>query len=353
MRKSIKYAVNGAIGVGVFNAILNAIKQLNEIDDNPSQRFSWERLIIAGGKGAAIGGAGGLLLGSVKDYYNSKEIPLDTDAFLYNLINQVKLNKNDSIYIRLNQIADEIISLLRNEYFDRLSSMPMKVGSTEKGTALKTSFDIDICLTFKPNAFRSTLEMYNHLYSFLKTKIGLYTIIKLRKQKKSIGVYVSIGRTDYKIDVVPYKITKGSKTSGYLHVNKKGMLFDDSSYTKTDIHAIQKLRLNSTQQKIALLLKNWRNKNELPLSSHLLENLIIRAYAENYGNIPRTLSKKAVMVLRYISDNLNFATIRSIENTNNILTNLPNESKIQIIDACIRVVEEYEYQPNSIIESFG
>lgn len=352
MKKAAKYAIKGAIGIGIINAILNAINQLNEIDSNPEQRFNLGRLLIAAGKGAAFGGAGGFVYGSIKDHYNSKEIPLNADAFLYEIINEIKLDKNDSVYIKLNQIVDEIIALLQHQYLNCLSTLPIKIGSTEKGTALKENFDIDICLTFKASAFRSTREMYNNLYLFLTSRVGKYGIVKLREQKKSIGVYVTTGRSEYKIDIVPYKITKGNKTSGYLHVNKKGIFFDESSYTKTDIHAIKSIKLTSTQQKIALLLKNWRNKNELPLSSHLLETLILRSYANNYGNIPRTLSKKVVMVLQYIADNLNHTTIRSIENSNNILTDLPVDCKIQVIDACLRVIEEYQYQPNSIIESF-
>lgn len=353
MHKSAKYAINGAIGGGIINAILNAIRQFNEMDRNPNQKFNCEELLIATGRGVTVGGAIGFAVGSIKDYHNSRETPLNTDIFLDDLINQIKLSKSDTTYVKLNQIADQLIELLQQEYCDLLSSAPMKLGSTEKGTALKDNFDIDICLAFKPDSFRSTSDMYYDLQTFLKSKIGKLSILRLREQKKSIGVYVFVRNTEFKIDIVSCKITKGNKTSGYLHKNEKGFFFNKPSYTKTDVHLITQLHFTKTQQKIILLLKTWRNKNDLPLSSHLLENLVLHAYSANYGRIPKALSQKVVMVLQYIAENLNSVTIKSIENTNNILTDISETSKDEIIQSCINVIQDYQYQPNSIIEIFA
>lgn len=51
------------------------------------------------------------------------------------------------------------------------------------------------------------------------------------------------------------------------------------------------------------------------------------------------------MVFRHISENINTAFIRSIENSNNVLTDISAESKRLIAEACKKVVDEYEYQP--------
>ena len=58
------------------------------------------------------------------------------------------------------------------------------------------------------------------------------------------------------------------------------------------------------------------------------------------------------MVLKHIANNLDIAVIRSIENTNNIITNIPESSKTEIIDACKALIDDCEYQPNSIIDAF-
>ncbi len=109
MSKAKKYAVNGAISIGLINAVLNAIRQFNEIKENSEQKFNWKRLLIAGGKGAIAGAVGGGVIGAIEDYENSKVKPANTDAFLYSVVNKVKLNKEDRHYLILQEKADLLI----------------------------------------------------------------------------------------------------------------------------------------------------------------------------------------------------------------------------------------------------
>ena len=244
---------------------------------------------------------------------------------------------------------------MQSEYKDQLAFTPSRIGSTEKGTALKDTFDIDISVMFKPWSFQSTREMYYDIGAYFESLIGRHSIVAVREQKKSIGVLVLLKNIEHKIDIVPCKLTqrKGNRTAGYLHVNNRSLLWNKASYTKTDLHLIAQLRLTPVQQRIVLLLKKWRDKTNLPLSSHLIENLVLCANEANSGALPRTLSEKVVTVMRYIADNLADISIISAENTNNILTYIPQTEKYEIIAACNRAIEEYEYQPNSIIEIFG
>lgn len=354
MSKAKKYAITGAALLGVGNAMLNLVNQLNEMENNPGQVFSWKRLLMAAGKGALAGGAGGAIVGGIKDYHNALEKPVNTDPFLFSLISQLRLDKTDRKYLLLCEKAEILTSLLRKEFANELKGEPARLGSTERGTALKSKFDIDIGFSFKPKSFRSTEEMYEAVLDFLKSQIGSYSIVDVRDQKKSVGVVFSIQRHEYKIDVVPFKLSpsKGNKSSGYLFVNRKSFFTDNSSYTKTDIAALRSSSLSETQKKIVIVLKHWKQVNNLPMSSHLLENLVLDAYAYHRSGIPKKFTKKLIMVLKHIAENLDVAVIRSIENTNNILTNISGESKKEIIDACLKAIEDYEYQPNSIIDTF-
>lgn len=83
-----------------------------------------------------------------------------------------------------------------------------------------------------------------------------------------------------------------------------------------------------------------------------MENLVLDSYYYNRNNIPKSLTKKIMMVFYHIRGNFDRMVIRSIENTNNILTNLPIENKHLIISECNGIIEEYEYQPNSILDFF-
>lgn len=354
MSKAKKYAVRGAIGIGLFKAALNTAKQLDQMSENPGQKFNWKELLIETGDGALVGGIGGGIIGGIADYQNDKIKPANTDAFLYAAAAKLKLKKDDTTYLKLQEKADNIMALLKREYLNKLASEPFRIGSTEKGTAIRGKYDIDIALSFKKNSFRSTAYMFDDVGDFLERKIGQYSIVSVRDQHVSVGVFVTINNKQYKIDVVPKKRSStGTKNkSGYLFVNDSNMWRDNSSYTKTDFQALNSVRLSDTQKKIVIVLKFWKQKNNLPLTSHLLESLVLDSYDVNRHRIPRNITEKIIMVLRHIADNLDVAVIRSIENTNNILTNISEESKAIIINACIKAIEDYEYQPNSILETF-
>jgi hypothetical protein len=354
MSKTKKYAVKGSVIVGLIKAAHNTAKQLDEMTANTHQKFNWKELLVEAGEGAVIGGIGGGIIGSIADHQNGLEKPLNTDSFLYKAASKLKLNKDDVAYLKLQEKADILISLLKREFTQKLAGEPFRIGSTEKGTALRNKFDIDIALSFKKNSFRSTAEMFDTVGDFLEQLIGNCSIVRVRDQQVSIGVYFLFNGKEYKVDVVPKKRSsdKGKNKSGYLFVNDSTFWKDNSSYTKTDFHALNNIRLTEVQKKIVIILKHWKNKNNLPLSSHLLENLVLDAYEINKYSIPGNLTGKIVMVLRHIAENLDVAVIRSIENTNNILTDISPESKSKIIDACITAVEDYEYQPNSILDNF-
>lgn len=349
MNKSSKYAINGAIIGGLINALLNTIKQINRLNEQPNDSFNWKELLTSTGKGALLGGAGGFIIGSILDHRNTLEHPLNTDILLLGIVNDIRLSKNDTTYQTLNTRADSLINILKRKYHDKLNGEPMKLGSTEKGTALRNKFDLDICLPFRPGSFASTEEMYYSVLECMEDHVGKNSVIKIRDQKKSIGVFLEIRGDRYKIDVVPYKLTNGNSSSGYLYVNKK-KIGNGPHRTKTDIHRLKSIRLSETQKKIVTVLKHWKNKYDVPISSHLLENLVLDYYHYNRNNIPKSFTMKVMMVFYHIRDNLDSMVIRSIENTNNILTNLPQENKEAIILSCKRIIEDYEYQPNSIVE---
>jgi hypothetical protein len=353
MNKSNKYALNGAIIGGLINALLNAIRQINRINEQPNKEFDWKELLVASGKGALVGGAGGYIIGSILDYQNSLEHPLNTDLLLVGIVNDIRLNKSDRQYPTLSSKADTLINILKRKYHNKLDGEPMKLGSTEKGTALRNKFDLDICLPFKPGSFSSTEEMYYSVLECLENHVGQNSVVNIRDQKKSVGVILEIRGDRYKIDVVPYKLTKGNSSSGYLYVNSKNIFVNNSSRTKTDIYRLKNIRLSETQKKIVTVLKHWKNKYDVPISSHLLENLVLDSYYYNRNNIPKSLTKKIMMVFYHIKDNFDTMVIRGIENTNNILTDLPLENKNLIISTCKRIIEEYEYQPNSIVDFLG
>ena len=346
MNKRAKFTVGGALLLGVGNGVINVINQLNS-----DEQFNWGIFLIAIGKGALVGGATGFVIGAVADHQNSLERPIDTDAILFSLAGKIRLSPNDRKYQSLSQKANWLVEVLKTEFSTELKDTPHRFGSTENGTALKEKFDIDICLPLKSDCFSSTAEMFDCVGETMEKYVGVNSLVMVSTQKKSIGVFFRIGGEDYKIDILPNKITKrrGNKSSGYLYVNNTG-LFEKPTYTKTDVSLLKRVKLSETQKKILVILKGWKASNNVPLSSHLLQNLILDAYDVNYGRIPRKFTDKILLVLSHIADNINSVVLSSRENTNNVLTDIPDIDKDIIAKACQKLIDKYYYQPNSIVK---
>lgn len=352
--KSIKYGTNGMLIFGLSNAFINAVQQLSKIKDNSEVKFDWSELLLSGGKGAALGGIGGAIIGGIMDRHNSNQKPLNTNAILSTVVSNVRLDKNNPIYKKLTAKADFIIDELELKFKNSLGGKPLKIGSTEDGTSLSDSFDIDITVPFNTKSFKSTSDMYNSVYEYFDKYYSDKDFIKIREQKKSIGLIYFINGENYKIDIVPYKLSKSinNKTAGYLYVNNNSF-FKKDSYTKTDIISLKSINLTPLQQKVLIALKNWKKEYSIPISSHLLKILIIDSFEFNKEQVPSGLTKKILMVIIYIEKNIMHRRITSVENTNNVLTDFSESDKIKIRRECKKILDDYEYQPNSILEYFG
>ncbi len=351
MSKSKKFAEVGMWTLGIGNASLNAIVQAQEMKLNPELKFDWKKMIIAFMKGAIVGAAGGAAIGATVDYRNPKVGAVMTDGYLRRLSDRVRLDKQSSRFKAVDEKAETLATILQKRFKSKLVTDPERLGSTEKGTALQNKFDIDLGLKFWHYSFQSTAKMRFAVLKFLRSKLGMFGIVEVREQRTSIGVMFKSGETTFKIDVVPVKITEGNKDSGYLSVIKSSFLFEEYSHQKTNIRLLNKVKLSTTQKQIVLLLKHWKDKNDIPLGSHLLENLVLDAY-ETSSYIPKGFTEKVIMVLRHIAENLDVAVIRGIENSNNIITNIDASKKEQIMTACSDIVGEYQHHPNAIKQLF-
>ena len=117
-----------------------------------------------------------------------------------------------------------------------------------------------------------------------------------------------------------------NNTASNLYVNKNG-LFPTPSFTKTDIALQASVRLTLSQKNIIMILKKWKEDNQLPMSSYMIQLLVIKAYERSKGNIPRKLTDKLLMVLRFIANNIGSIRLISIENSNNDVNNISDQDK--------------------------
>jgi hypothetical protein len=349
MNKKTKFARNGALLIGGIAGLKNAVEQYQS--SAPGEPFHWDRFFMAILKGGFWGGVGGFALGAICDYQNSLEAPINTDKYLLAFVRENVLRKDDPIYLQLNKKAELLANLLKRRFSDEVKAVPYKYGSSENGTGLKDHADIDLCMECYPGSFASLEVMYFSVKDFLKSLVGSHGIVRIREQRVSIGVYFFIREEEYKIDVTPKKLTYNSSkdTSGFLHLNKGG-IFKGIGRTKTNVRLLKTIQLSEPQKKILLVLKKIKESNNLPLASSLLQLFVLYTYDAYRGSIPSTLTKKVLLVLQYIADNIESIVIRSPENTNNVLTDsLTSAQKSQIHSTCREIIEEYDYQANSIL----
>ncbi|WP_439585387.1 hypothetical protein [Dyadobacter bucti] len=342
--KSVQYALAGAVFGGVIGSVTNKTLQAQRTKDFPEKIFDDAEYQKAVVNGALAGAMIGFLIGKS---YNAPVLPprkSKIDSYLSKHADSLRLNKGDLTFRKLDWHADVLKGKLYDRFQQQLQAMPYRQGSTERGAALGAEYDIDLVLPFKENSFGSISEMYQKVFEFLTEQTHSNSEFYVRKQKKSIGVTYKVGRQYLRVDVVPYKISNflRDKYTGYLHINDERIFLYTKSYTKTNPKKTIGRKLGANQQKVLLLLKNWKKYSGIPLSSHLLEYLLRNAYLKNKGALPGGISGKVAMVLQYTINNLENRVIRGNENSNNVLTNIPDSDKSLIMEACENLLAEYQ-----------
>lgn len=141
-------------------------------------------------------------------------------------------------------------------------------------------------------------------------------------------------------------------TASNLFVNERG-LFTSPTFTKTDISLQASVRLTQTQKKIIMILKKWKEDNQLPMSSYMIQLLVLKAFDRNKDHLPRKLTDKLLMTLQFIADNIRSIRLLSIENSNNDVNNNSDYNRNVIRKEALKIIEEYEYHPNTIRTFFG
>lgn len=350
MNRKAKYTINGAIAGTLISALLNTLKQFKKMDENPERKFDWDDLLVAGGKGALIGGGAGFLAGAIVDEVNANTKAINTDEYLNAFVCSVQVNKNSKLYKSSERKCEEIIRFLEREFEHELSDVPFQWGSNVKGTAIEGKSDFDIMVRFYRDSFKMT-EMYHSVLSVFEEKFKDNYLVDVIDQKKSIGLVFNLQGEKVRIDVVPMRAIDDNpkNTASNLYVNNKGLL-SKHTITKTDIPLQESVRLTPTQKKIIIMLKKWKADNNVPMSSYMIQLFVAKAYDRN--NIPRKLTDKLLMVLEFIAENIHTIRLISPENTNNLVSDIPEENKNAIRRKALKVIEEYEYHPNTLQDFF-
>ncbi|WP_090200460.1 nucleotidyltransferase domain-containing protein [Yoonia tamlensis] len=194
-------------------------------------------------------------------------------------------------------------------------------GSFAKGTANKSSTDIDLFLTLSS----STPDTLAQIRSSLGNCLNHYGY-QYRDQNVSLGVKVA----GYQVDLVPGK-RQSQYGSDHSLYRKKA-----NTWTKTNIQTHIKLVRDSRRTEEIRVVKLWRDQWDLSFPSIYLELATLSAL---HGKPIGRLSENVADVLRFLSGRLTTTRIVDPANTNNVISDdLPISGKHAVATAARRAL---------------
>jgi len=197
----------------------------------------------------------------------------------------------------------EVEDLVRNHFESKVASFVYS-GSIAKGTAIKSSADLDLAVYFHHDEFETLREMYNAVESLLSAHY------KVRPQR------VSIGLPDLHVDVVPGR--KISNEGNLVNLYRT----DTGTSIQTSIQIHKEFVSQSSARDEIRLTKIWRTRWALNFKSFAIELLVIKALE---GQQATSLPERMGEVLTFISQNVESIRLIDPANSNNDVAETVNQ----------------------------
>jgi len=216
--------------------------------------------------------------------------------YLVSLLDDEKISEKEKEEIRKRR--DEVETVIKDKFGSKVKTVKYS-GSLAKHTAINSSKDLDLALHLKKGSFDTLKEMYDSVYDFL------YENYNVRKQK------VSIGLTDFDVDVVPgRRIDDKDDNNNDVYLYRS----DDESWIKTNIEKHKTYITDSGCRDVIKLMKIWRNKWNIKFKSFAMELLVVQALED----LPDTgLKYRTKETLEYIVENIEGIHLIDPGNSNN------------------------------------
>jgi hypothetical protein len=221
---------------------------------------------------------------------------MTADEYLQNLLQKYAVN------IAGAKAAGNMIYPVLEKWGNQYLTSASYSGSLAKGTGISASTDADIFLSLSSTTPGTLADMYLTLYNAVTT--AGYTA---RKQDVSIGVTVN----DYSIDLVPGRRQSQYGNDHSLYRNRK------ATWTQTNVDAHISYVTGSNRISEIRILKLWRLRHGLSISSFYLEMAVIDSlrYAR-VGNIAANVWQ----ALEHFRDKIETTQYIDPANTNNIVS---------------------------------
>lgn len=258
-----------------------------------------------------------------------------------------RMSHIDDLVKKYNDKRDTVKEAIESKYGVDIYA-PMNSGSFAKYTAINIKFDLDLLVPFKRNSFDTLESMFDDIYDFLYEEYKDEATV--RKQKVSIGLvfHSDTDGDEINLDIVPArelnKDTYSNDNKLNLYVNSMYGTIKEKTYLQTNIKAqIDHITSKENDRKIIRLLKIWKNHNNEPYKSFLLELLTIKAFDKE--NITGNLWEKLKKAMEYIKDNVtqeNFTLKDPGNSGNNVIDTLTSYERTNLSNTMNRMINNIE-----------
>jgi hypothetical protein len=199
-------------------------------------------------------------------------------------------------------------------------------GSYGKDTIIRDRYDLDVVI-YWPSTITDTLKaLFDITGSVLRKRWNVVN-------PKTVAWEVPFDG-GFHIDAVPGRALDASYRYANLHRRDTGTSLQTS--IKTHIDHVR----NSGRRNVIRLLKLWRNRNNVPLKTFILELVTVDACK---GYPTNDLGPQLMAVFQYIENNIVTAKVIDPANTNNVISDdLTLQEKYQI-QAAARTARGAQY----------
>jgi len=344
----------GGIYGGSIALLLNVIYQWNAIKEDPNLDFDLNSVIKSTLQGAVIGASitsFWLLIISLFESGDIDESDIDEVTYLSSVVTSCKMDNFDQKTLRKSL---RIKKALKKRYHSEILGRPTHQGSVKQKTSVTKISDFDIRISFKKTSFRTLEEMYYSVLDYFRYEFEDTDLIKVRKQRRSIGLIYNIDGEKTCIDVVPGRRTDVRKGGNEYHLYENPEnIFGNASRIKMNPYKQEDFGDNvNDKREIIKLLKILREKKDVPMKSILIKELTKKAL-ENINYFNSTIIGNLKITLKYIIDNIETIRIVSPDNTNNVISELmSNREKTESKEILKDVLNNIENDPRCLREYF-
>jgi hypothetical protein len=240
---------------------------------------------------------------------------LEADEYLRSLLTFEAVNT--SITSPVLTVRAELMPVLREWAGDNLLAVHPS-GSFAKGTAIRSGTDIDLLLSLCGPGRMTLREVHESLFDAL---------VAAGHRPRRQNVSINIKQNGYSVDLVPGHQQNPATADHSLYVRKS------DTWIKTNIQKHIAYVRGAKRADEIRVVKLWRNQHGLDFPSFYLEMVAIRVLA---ARATPYLAGNVSAVFEYLRDALMHARFVDPANSNNVLSDLLNDSEKREIAAAAR-----------------